>query len=731
MKIKQLRIGKFGKLKNVDISLDERITVIKGENEAGKSTVSGFIRYMLYGFASRSTSLSDNSKKRFLPWDDNECSGEMDFENSDGKSYTALRKTASRNSSGLIENATGASLDVENPGEYFLGVSDNCFKKTAFVGQNDIVFSDEGELENAIHNIVYSADESADTSAVLKKLDDARKYFLTKNGKGGKVYAIEQELEALREEKIKWQSGHRELLAAEHSLSETRKTLETRKNEFEDCKALVENRNALEAKNKLSEIEEARNKAVLSKEAFLAKQKSMTYDSFLPDESFREELLRALTDLRVARDAVQKASQDEKNTSENLENAYSDDRHKKVAEVVSQSNKSANEYAEELANLRKKKKNSLVTAIVLTLLVVTLPVAVFFYVKTVRMSKKIKTMLTLFGETKAEELYSLLMAHAVFEGSVKTAKNMYIASKQSLEKALEEKKNAENNLCLMLNKAGCENVTDDGIYERAGEFIKSLSADLAQLGSLKSECNDDFVRYNTLVSGVDLEKLSEMASKYDESLEIPDDKTLKQRHMYLTQSIQMLSDKERELEKKAAVLSGTLPKPAEIESRISSLEYSKKSMLEKHDALVMAIEALEKASQNIKNTASPYITSRSGELFSQATDGKYKALFSDKAMQLSFLEKDDAEVRDAGYLSTGTRTLSYLCLRIALCEYLYKEKPVLVFDDAFAFVDNERLEIFMSLLWELSENFQIVILSCHDREANLLSDKAKIIDFKI
>ena len=201
--------------------------------------------------------------------------------------------------------------------------------------------------------------------------------------------------------------------------------------------------------------------------------------------------------------------------------------------------------------------------------------------------------------------------------------------------------------------------------------------------------------------------------------------------MFYTQSISALSDRERELEKKTAVLSGTLPKPSEIESKISSLECNLSLMKEKHNALVLAIETIEKASENIKNTAAPYITSRSGELFSIATQGKYKALFSDKEMNLSFLESKDAVVRDALYLSVGTRVISYLCLRIALCEYLYKEKPTLIFDDAFAFVDDERLKVCLDMLWELSEEYQIVILSCHDREGKLLSDRAKVIDFKI
>ena len=66
MKIKRLEINSFGKLKNVNISIDERVTVITGKNEAGKSTIASFIKYMLYGFtSSRNANLSENDKKKY------------------------------------------------------------------------------------------------------------------------------------------------------------------------------------------------------------------------------------------------------------------------------------------------------------------------------------------------------------------------------------------------------------------------------------------------------------------------------------------------------------------------------------------------------------------------------------------------------------------------------------------------------------------------------------------
>jgi predicted ATP-dependent endonuclease of OLD family len=90
MRIKNLRIESFGKLESVSIGLDEKITVIHGKNEAGKSSIASFIKYMLYGFDStKKADVSENMKKKYMPWDSNECSGGMTFVSSDGKMYTA------------------------------------------------------------------------------------------------------------------------------------------------------------------------------------------------------------------------------------------------------------------------------------------------------------------------------------------------------------------------------------------------------------------------------------------------------------------------------------------------------------------------------------------------------------------------------------------------------------------------------------------------------------------
>ena len=65
MKFKNLSVGSFGKISDKEISFSDKLNIIYGKNEAGKSTLSAYMKYMLYGFSSqkgRSVDSNENTK---------------------------------------------------------------------------------------------------------------------------------------------------------------------------------------------------------------------------------------------------------------------------------------------------------------------------------------------------------------------------------------------------------------------------------------------------------------------------------------------------------------------------------------------------------------------------------------------------------------------------------------------------------------------------------------------
>ncbi len=85
----------------------------------------------------------------------------------------------------------------------------------------------------------------------------------------------------------------------------------------------------------------------------------------------------------------------------------------------------------------------------------------------------------------------------------------------------------------------------------------------------------------------------------------------------------------------------------------------------------------------------------------------------DKDFNLYLVEK--GREQDQRHLSPGQRCLAALCLRLSLLDNLYPgEKPPVVLDDPFAFLDGEHMEKARCLLRELARHWQILYFTCHE-----------------
>ena len=65
--------------------------------------------------------------------------------------------------------------------------------------------------------------------------------------------------------------------------------------------------------------------------------------------------------------------------------------------------------------------------------------------------------------------------------------------------------------------------------------------------------------------------------------------------------------------------------------------------------------------------------------------------------------------------SAGSRDKAWLCYRLGIVEAMYPgEKPVIIMDDPFTNFDTESMEGAMHILSELSSEYQIIYLTCHE-----------------
>ena len=111
MKIKNIKINQFGKLKNKEINLEKNINIIYGKNEAGKSTLLKFIAGMFYGISKNKNGKEISDFEQFEPWQELEFSGKINYELDNGKNYEVFRDFRKKNPKIYNENSEDISKE--------------------------------------------------------------------------------------------------------------------------------------------------------------------------------------------------------------------------------------------------------------------------------------------------------------------------------------------------------------------------------------------------------------------------------------------------------------------------------------------------------------------------------------------------------------------------------------------------------------------------------------------
>ena len=78
---------------------------------------------------------------------------------------------------------------------------------------------------------------------------------------------------------------------------------------------------------------------------------------------------------------------------------------------------------------------------------------------------------------------------------------------------------------------------------------------------------------------------------------------------------------------------------------------------------------------------------------------------------------DDADLAQEAieYLSSGWRDMVNFCLRLSLADGLFEQqKPCLVLDDPFVYLDDAHAQAAQQLLENLAEEYQIVYFTCRE-----------------
>ena len=296
MVIDRITIGHFGGVKEFDCSFSDGINLIEGRNEAGKTTISTFIKFIFYGLSGKTKSGGLSERRKYQSWETDSADGSLEFTHK-GTRYRIERslipsaKAQGKETVKIIDLATNTEcLQGVNPGKYFFGVTEEVFLQTAFVGQADGSTVDGGSVAAAIENMLFAGDEMISTKAAQKKLEEGRTMLLYKNKKGGKIYELQNETEKLSRSFEKARADHGAIISIEADRDDLRAKLESGKAEAERLSEKMARADAIrgmEGFSHLAALEEQLASRRSEYETFCGEH---TYEGFLPDAPYANAL---------------------------------------------------------------------------------------------------------------------------------------------------------------------------------------------------------------------------------------------------------------------------------------------------------------------------------------------------------------------------------------------------------------------------------------------------------
>lgn len=209
--IKNVTMKNFRQHKNLSLSIGKGVTVIRGSNEAGKSTVFEAIMFAMFGVSScRDNDLTSWGEPK------NSHKVEVVFE-SEGVEYTVVRnqKSAELNESNSGLKVSGQT-DVTRKVEEILNLKPNMGKQLMFVSQGETrgILSKGGQTESTktienlaeldvIENMIETLQSHYATGGVKQLESDAEKLNVEIQDLEAELQTKYQDCESIRDKRLK------------------------------------------------------------------------------------------------------------------------------------------------------------------------------------------------------------------------------------------------------------------------------------------------------------------------------------------------------------------------------------------------------------------------------------------------------------------------------------------------------------------------------------------------
>ena len=773
MKIKKIHISSFGKLKDKNVDFENGFNLIYGENEQGKTTLMEFIKMMFYGSKGRGNEITKNTRIKYRPWDNSVMSGKIYFEHQN-KNYCLEREFGSSNATDTItltdtdKGNTQKYTGKENFGEKIFGLGIDAFEKTVFI--NNSLSSEQnneadGEINSKLSNISTTADENVSFELVDNRLSTAMDAIKTPKRRGGSIAKIENELEALNEEKLEIISRNAERDALANQLSQKQAEFDAlesaKKSIFEEIKGAEKSEKIeklqkfIEAATIYENIEKQltdKNGALITSE-FLEKAKQDLANlktSLTVLEEKTDELERTVSAVAAIQNGIEIGNHSDLSS---LKSAKAN-----TAERLSLLENQATDISARIYNIANNKKPAkaklilLIIGAILTVLgfVGTFAFDILFFIPS--FVGILCLILGLIIKGKGKNSQKAQLEAAAFEINSKIAEGKKklselddairsIEIEQKTEQGLLDtrkrealdKQSALLELKEVFSKSSNEFLSFFATYKVATDLAEA-EAMLNQATELVSDLEKARLTAEYAANGTGCSNLSDAKQKLSmlggESKSALPLSVLQEKLKTATEDCNHLSIELTALKTRLRTEFTSLKTPEEIEGEIKAIEEEYNEQLHYYNALALAREGLADAFALMRRDFGSVIEKRAIELFGKLTNDKYTDISVSKNFEMRVTGVDSYTSKEIEYLSRGAFDQAYFALRLALSELMSQSEgslPVLL-DDVFSQYDDTRLQTAIEFLKDYSNENQVLYFTCHKQvEALSKEQNANII----
>lgn len=282
LEIKKIKINAYGNLKNKEIYFKNKINIIYGKNESGKSTLLNFIKNSFYGISKNKNGRDISDYEKYKPWTGDEFSGKIQYGLDNGEIYEIYRDFHKKNPqilNGNLEDISKQfSMDKKDGNQFFYEqtkMDENTFLSTVVSMQQEVKLGAQNQalLIQRIANLAGTGDDNISYKKLLDSLSKRQLEEIgTQRSQEKPINIVEKKLKEIENMLEQLKENENKKYAFEIEKNRVQKNiqyLEIKNNILKELKIVKENnkieKEKLEIKNILKKENEEKIKKLNNK----------------------------------------------------------------------------------------------------------------------------------------------------------------------------------------------------------------------------------------------------------------------------------------------------------------------------------------------------------------------------------------------------------------------------------------------------------------------------------